>query len=150
MIQNLSHVLAENEISKLKAELDRNVVGLFELGKHHYDFALNLGNHNWRQTISRLYYGVYNIRRAVVLKHNGGFSMDSSDHKNIDKLPDDLESRETFSSNLRALREDRNLADYSHLSAVTDLILSPEEALEFSSLFIESCKQFLLNKGLSL
>lgn len=76
--------------------------------------------------------------------------MDSSDHKNIDKLPDDLESRETFSSNLRALREDRNLADYSHLSAVTDLILSPEEALEFSSLFIESCKQFLLNKGLSL
>jgi hypothetical protein len=68
MIENLSHLLAQKEIAKLIAELDSNVAALFSLGLSHYDFGSNLANIHWRQKLSRLYYGVYNIRRAVVLK----------------------------------------------------------------------------------
>lgn len=150
MIQNLNHLLAKQEIDKLTAELDRNVTALFSLGQSHFTFASNLDNRDWRQKISRLYYGVYNIRRAVTLKHSGAFSIDSSDHKNIDQLPDGILHREAHIGNLRNLREDRNLADYSHLAAVTDLVISPDDALIFAQQFIADCQQFLLQEGVTV
>ena len=78
MIQNLNHLLNVQEIAKLTVELDKNVAALFGLGHSHFTFACTINNNDWRQKISRLYYAAYNVRRAVVLKHSGTFSTDSS------------------------------------------------------------------------
>lgn len=150
MIQNLNHLLARQELAKLTAELDRNVEALFELGQAHFNFAFALGNNDWRQKISRLYYAVYNVRRAVVLKHSGAFSTDSSDHKNVDQLPEGMSNRESHINKLRNLREDRNLADYSHLAVISDLVIDPGSALTFATLFIDDCRQFLNQNGLAV
>jgi hypothetical protein len=148
MIQNLSHLLNAQEIAKLSYELDRNVTALFALGESHYQFASTLANSEWRQKISRLYYAVYNVRRAVVLKSSGGFSTDSSDHKNVDQLPDATKNKQSHIVKLKDLREDRNLADYSHLAAVSDLLISPDNALIFATDFIADCRHFLNQNGL--
>lgn len=150
MIQNLNHLLSKKELSKITAELDRNAVALFSLGLSHFDFASTLSNNDWRQKISRLYYAVYNIRRAVVLKHSGAFSTDSSDHKNVDQLPDGISNRESHINKLRDLREDRNLADYSHLAIAGDLVISPDDAFTFATQFIDDCRQFLIQIGLDI
>jgi hypothetical protein len=39
MISNLNHLLTTQELAKLTAELDRNVILLFELGRSHFTFA---------------------------------------------------------------------------------------------------------------
>ena len=150
MIQNLNHLLEQAEIAKLTAELDRNVVQLFTLGQSHFAFASTLTDRDWRQKISRLYYGVYNVRRAVALKHSGTFTTDSSDHKNIDQLPDSLQNRESHINNLKALREDRNLADYSHSATITDLVATPDDVQRFAAQFIEDSRQFLLQKSVTV
>lgn len=148
MIQNLNHLLNVQEIAKLTVELDKNVAALFGLGHSHFTFACTINNNDWRQKISRLYYAAYNVRRAVVLKHSGTFSTDSSDHKNVDQLPDTIGNRQSHIVNLRDLREDRNLADYSHFAGASDLMISPNDALIFVTQFIADCRQFLLNNGL--
>jgi hypothetical protein len=148
MIQNLNHLLSKQEVAKLTDELDRNVQGLFKLGLAHQIFAATLSDNDWRQKISRLYYGVYNVRRAVVLKNSGVFSTEPSDHKNVDQLPDGMDNRESHISKLKDLREDRNLADYSHLAGMSDLVITPSEALIFANQFIVDCRQFLLQNGL--
>lgn len=148
MIQNLNHLLTGHELAKLTAELDRNVTALFMLGEGHYNFAATINNVDWRQKISRLYYAVYNVRRAVVLKHSGAFSTDSSDHKNVDQLPDSVANRQAHIVNLRDLREDRNLADYSHHAVISDLVISPNDALIFATAFLTDCRQFFLQHGL--
>lgn len=151
MISNLNHLLTAAELGKLTAELDRNVVALFDLGRTHFNFAADLNNNgNWRQKISRLYYAVYNVRRAVALKHSGAFSTDSSDHKNVDQLPDNVANRESHITNLRNLRQDRNLADYNHLGQVTDLVVAPDAALNFATQFIRDCQAFLLDQGVTV
>ncbi|MDO8312555.1 MAG: hypothetical protein Q7T25_11505, partial [Sideroxyarcus sp.] len=150
MIQNLNHLLAQPEIGKLTAELDRNVAALFALGLAHFNFAFSLSDGDWRQKISRLYYAAYNVRRAVVLKHSGAFSTDSSDHKNVDQLPDGVPNRESHINNLRNLREDRNLADYSHLAAVSDLVIATDDAVKFAAQFIADCRLFLFRNGLTV
>lgn len=150
LIQNLNHLLTGPELAKLTAELDRNATALFALGKNHYDFATPLTNADWRQKISRLYYAVYNVRRAVVLKHSGGFSTDSSDHNNISALPDGLSNRESHINNLRSLREDRNLADYSHSSVLANLVIAPPDAQAFATQFLTDCRQYLIQNGLVL
>lgn len=146
MIQNLNHLLTAAEIRKITAELDRNVIALFALGEEHFNFAAGIGNADWRQKISRLYYAVYNVRRAISLKSSGAFSTDSSDHKNVEQLPDGLNNREAHIVKLRDLREDRNLADYSHLAQESDLVISHQDAQAFATLFIADCRQFLLSK----
>jgi len=149
MIQNLNHILSAREIAKISAELDVNIVSLFSLGMEHFVFASNLDNDNdWRQKISRLYYAVYNFRRAIVLKFNGVYSTDSSDHKNIELLPSTLSNRESHINNLRNLREDRNLADYSHLGTKADLVIAPKDALIFAEQFLEDCKEYFLTHGI--
>jgi len=144
MIQNLNHLLDQQELAKLMREVDRNVTLLFRLGQSHFDFASGLEIEHWRQKISRLYYAAYNSRRAVTLKFNGSFSTDVSDHKNVDILPDELLNREMYAAKLRDLREDRNLADYNHQATLADLIISPVEATELCSGFLIDCKAFLV------
>lgn len=149
MIQNLNHILTAREIAKISAELDANIVALFALGLEHFYFASSLDNNTeWRQKISRLYYAVYNFRRAIVLKFNGVYSTDSSDHKNIEQLPNSMPNRESHINNLRNLREDRNLADYSHLGTKLDLVIAPDEALVFATQFLEDCKAYFLANGI--
>ncbi len=130
--------------------VDRNVAQLFALGEDHHSFAVAITNaEHWRQKISRLYYGAYNVRRAINLKNNGSYSTDSSDHKDIEQIPE-IANRESHISNLRNLREDRNLADYHHLATVADLIIMPDDAVSFTTQFIVDCRQFLRGKGLSV
>lgn len=146
MIQNLNHLLQPAELAKLTAELDKNVRELFVLGESHLMFATPLTDTAWRQKISRLYYAVYNFRRSVVLKASGRFSTDPSDHNNVEQLPDDINNRESHVLKLRSLREDRNLADYSHQAVITDLVISPTDALLFANGFYTDCRSFLLSK----
>ena len=148
MIHNLNHLLEQQELAKLTAELDRNVVALFSLGQSHFQFASGLDDADWRQKISRLYYAVFNVRRAVTLKHSGVFSTESSDHKNVDLLPPAVGNRESHISHLKDLREDRNLADYSHLAVMADLVISTDDALRFARQFMADCRQFLEQEGL--
>ncbi len=150
MIQNLDHILEQQELAKLTAELNRNVGLLFALGQTHFDFAAAISNQFWRQKISRLYYAVYNVRRSVALKHSGAFSTDNSDHKNVEQLPDSFTNRDSHIINLRNLREDRNLADYNHFATVTDLVISPDNALAFATQFIADSKTFLVALGVEL
>lgn len=150
LIQNLNHLLTAQELLKLTAELNANVSALFALGLDHFNFASTLTDADWRQKISRLYYGVYNVRRAVALKHSGAFSTDSTDHKNIDQLPDGLKNRESNLNNLRSLREDRNLADYSHSAVIANLVITPDQALIFATQFIADCRDFLNQNGLTI
>lgn len=150
MIQNLNHLLSRHASAKLTAELDRNVFGLFALGISHFEFATRLTDTDWRQKISRLYYAVYNVRRAVMLKHNGVFSTDSSDHFTVDKLPDRINNYESHKSKLRDLREDRNLSDYSHQAQMVDLVIPPNDALAFSDQFIDDCRKFLQQNGVNV
>lgn len=150
LISNLSHILLPTELAKITVELDRNVTQLFALGTSHYNFATRLSTRNWRQKVSRLYYGVYNVRRAVALKDEGLFSSDSSDHKAVDHLPDSLPNRAGHSSNLKVLRDDRNLADYSHAATAADLVMTLADAQAFAASFIGDCRIFLRSQGLSL
>lgn len=150
MIHNLNHLLSRKASAKLTAELDRNVVGLFDLGISHYKFAIGLTDTEWRQKISRLYYAVYNVRRAVMLKHSGVFSTDSSDHLAVDKLPDKINNHESHKIKLRDLREDRNLSDYSHQAKIIDLVIPPSDALAFSIQFIDDCRKFLQQNGVNV
>ena len=146
MIQNLNHLLQPVELAKLTTELDKNAKELFALGESHLTFAAPLPDTAWRQKISRLYYAVYNFRRSVVLRDSGRFSTDSSDHNNVEQLPDGVENRESHVLKLRSLREDRNLADYSHQAVITDLVISPTDALAFANTFHSNCRSFLLSK----
>lgn len=146
MIQNLNHLLQPAELAKLTAELDKNTKGLFILGESHLAFATPLPDADWRQKISRLYYAVYNVRRAVVLRASGQFSTDSTDHNNVNQLPDGINNRESHLGKLRSLREDRNLADYSHQAVITDLVSSPADALAFANSFFFDCRSFLQSK----
>lgn len=150
MIQNLNHILNAREVAKISAELDVNVAALFNLGLEHFNFAAGLDDEQWRQKISRLYYAVYNFRRAVVLKSSGAYSTDSSDHKNIEQLPNNILNREAHINNLRNLREDRNLADYSHLGRKEDLVIAPDDASVFAAQFCEDCRAYFIGVGLTL
>src|SRR4051812_16045429 len=90
LMRNLGGVLSTVELDKLRQEYLANVVGLFRLGEAHFSFAKGVAASQWRQRVSRFYYGAYNVRRAVPLKHDGPFATDVSDHKNIDEIPDKL------------------------------------------------------------
>jgi uncharacterized protein (UPF0332 family) len=150
MIQNLKHLLEEEEIAKLTADIDRNVTLLFTLGRDHITFAIGIENKHWRQKISRLYYAVYNFRRALMLKHSGHFSTDSSDHKSVNELPNQIDNRESHIVSLKNLREDRNLSDYSHLAKQADLVISPDDALTFAKQFEVDCRKYLTDRGVRL
>ncbi|MCW2275472.1 hypothetical protein GJ654_13345 [Rhodoblastus acidophilus] len=150
LLNNLNHILAPAEITKLTDEINKNVIGLYELGIAHYKFARRVADQNWRQKISRLYYASYNAKRAISLKNSGEFSTDSSDHQNIMKLPDGFNNGSTYATFLKTLRDDRNIADYSHLATMSDLIMTPGDAASKTKAFLDDCKQFLISKAVPL
>lgn len=150
LLRNLSHILDESSLVLLRNEIDRNVVALLDLGREHFDFAAQVVAVRWRQKTSRLYYAAFNTKRAVSLHHSGAFSTDVSDHKNISSLPPDFPRSNTHATRLNNLRDDRNIADYSHVAQPTDLIVGVHEAENFVRNFIEDSRSYLASRGLQL
>jgi uncharacterized protein (UPF0332 family) len=150
MLQNLNGVLDASALAKIQAEIDRNVEELINLGESHFNFAKSINQNEWRQVISRLYYAAYNIKRAVSLRVDGSFSTDSSDHQKIGELPKDFTDVEKFSSKLKNLRDDRNLADYSHDASESDLLIPINEAGALVADFINQSFGYLRNKGMTI
>jgi len=150
LLKNLAHVLDQAALDEIEAEVDANVTGLLILGESHLAFALTIPKGEWRQRISRLYYAVYNVKRAVSLKYDGSFSTDSSDHQKIDGLPPNFNNQATYSSKLKNLRDDRNLADYSHLAKESDLLIPCDDVESMANDFITDAKAFLKNLGLQI
>ena len=147
MIRILSPLISNRAIKQLESELKHQTVQLFKLGESHFEFARKLPEIEWRQRVSRGYYGVYNCKRALALYVNGQYSTDASDHKKISEIPDDFPERETRVTRLRDLREDRNTCDYDHAATEHDLLIDPKEIIDFCSSFILDIKKYLTNKG---
>jgi hypothetical protein len=147
VINNLTGLLAPAQLQILRDEIRANVKSLFRLGESHYQFATNLAPTEWRQRISRLYYGAYNVRRAVALEVDGSFSTDSIDHKNIGQIPDDFPGAATYRVRMTNLREDRNLADYNHLAVEGDLVIPPTDYELIVRDFINEARNYLVNRG---
>jgi hypothetical protein len=150
VINNLSGLLSPAQLQILRDEIRSNLVRLYRLGDSHFKFATNVAAPEWRQRISRLYYGAYNARRALVLEVDGSFSTDSSDHKNVGNMPDALSNVATYRVRLANLREDRNLADYNHLAVEADLISTPADYQTMVQGFLTDAKSFLMNRGVQL
>ncbi len=150
LLRNLTGILAAEELLKIQAEIDANVVGLYRLGDSHYQFALSIRPTEWRQRISRLYYAAYNVRRAVSLCHDGTFSSDSSDHQKMDSIPDAVANAATYRIKLKNLRDDRNLGDYNHLARETDLLSTAAEYELLVANFIADTAAYLGAKGLTV
>jgi hypothetical protein len=150
MLENLRGVLDANACVAIEQEINRNVVGLFQLGEDHVRFAKAANRIDWRQKISRLYYGAYNVRRAVQLHTDGGYKTDVSDHKNINEFPLQFPNSSTYKVQLVTLRDDRNLSDYSHDVSEADLILSVSDAEKLVTAFIADARRFLNSRGLTL
>jgi len=147
MLENLRHILDANACSMIQSEINANVKALFGLGEEHFNFARQTPKRYWRQRISRLYYGAYNIRRAVQLHCNGIYRTDVSDHSRIGDLIDSFPNMDTYKRRLTDLREDRNLADYSHDATESDLILAQNDADELVNNFIIDARNFLASRG---
>lgn len=150
LMRNLAGVLQPRQIKKIQIEVEENVRALLKLADDHFKFAKSVPSIHWRQKVSRLYYAAYNARRALMLKYDGSFSTDSSDHKNVDKLPDSLANCSMHKTKLKDLREDRNLCDYSHLARETDLLMTANDAEIFVEGFFKDIRDFLGTQGMIL
>jgi hypothetical protein len=147
---NLVTVLNRAAIDAIEAEIHTNVAELFKLGRKHYLFARRQANRDWRQKVSRLYYGAYNVSRSVRLCTQGDYSVESADHKKIDAVPDDFPNKNTYANRLGVLREDRNLCDYDHTATQVDLILGVEDSLQLVDGFLRDAKRYLKGRGVKL
>lgn len=147
VLRNLEGILTPEELERIRKEINSNATALFRLGNSHFNFSKAIASEEWRQRVSRSYYGVYNMKRAVTLVGGGGFSADSSDHAKIDVLPDGFENTNKYKAKFKQFREDRNLADYNHLAVVNDLVNTPEEYETLVSDFLQDAKKFLSGKG---
>lgn len=150
LVKNLEGLINAAALDSIRQEIDRNVALLFQLGVSHYNFACGIARNEWRQRISRYYYGAYNIRRAVALKNSGLFSTESSDHKAIDQIPSEIPNSSAFKVRLGNLRDDRNLADYSHLAVVENLLVTPDEWESFVCDFMSSARDYLQSQNVQL
>ncbi len=150
LLENLRGVVDTAACAAIEEEINRNVVGLFRLGEHHFTFAKAASRTDWRQKISRFYYGAYNVRRAVQLQTDGVYRTDVSDHKSIDEFPPHFPNSSTYKVQLVTLRDDRNLSDYSHDVSEADLILSVSDAEALVTTFVADAKKFLISRGLTL
>lgn len=147
LVTNLAHLLPEAELDKIRAEISANIRDLYALGQSHFQFARRLSPAAWRQKVSRLYYAAYNTRRAVNLCWNGSFSTDSSDHKELHKMPDELPNVVVYRAKLVTLREDRNLCDYNHLAKESHLVIPVLECLSVVAEFRRDARSYLKSKG---
>ncbi len=150
MLENLRHVLDTSACDAIQQEINENVKALFALGEEHFQFAMQSQKKFWRQRISRLYYGAYNVRRAVQLHFDGVYQTDVSDHKKIGFMPDSFPNKKTYQQRLADLRNDRNLADYDHVADESDLLLTQDEAEDLVTDFINDARNFLKNRGVTL
>jgi hypothetical protein len=150
MLENLRHVLDTDACNAIQNEIDDNVKALFALGEGHFQFAKQTQKTFWRQRISRLYYGAYNVRRAVQLHFSGDYQTDVSDHKKIGLLPDGFPNRLRYKQALVDLRDDRNEADYNHLVDESQLLLTQDDAESLVTDFIKDARNFLNNRGVSV
>jgi hypothetical protein len=150
MIRNLAGILRDNELEKIRREIDHNVISLYRLGESHFLFSKTIPTTEWRQKISRLYYGAYNVRRAIMLKHDGSFTTESSDHQKVEIIPESLENHSLYKIKLKNLRDDRNIADYSHLAVVTDLIIGVDEADALVGNLFTDAKKFMTAHGIEI
>ncbi|MDD5335315.1 MAG: hypothetical protein PHS32_16405 [Rhodoferax sp.] len=149
-INNLKGILDDIALENIKKAVILEIQLLFQLGMDHYSFAKNIDQKYWRQKVSRLYYAAYNIRRAIQLQDSGKYSTDVSDHKDIDNLPPSLNQRTIHGSMLRQLRDDRNLADYSHLGQEGDLFATTKELEQKVDEFLIDCRNYLKKAGIIL
>jgi hypothetical protein len=147
-ISNLKDILDDEAIEKIRNAFANEVRLLFNLGLDHFVFAKSIDRKNWRHKVSRLYYAAYNVRRAVQLQDCGKYSTDVSDHKDIDNLPNSLNQRTVHGGMLKQLRDDRNLADYSHSGQEIDLFATTIDLEEKVDVFIADCKDYLKKAGL--
>jgi len=150
MLENLRHILDTKACNVIQHEIDKNVKALFGLGEEHFRFAKQTQKKLWRQRISRLYYGAYNVRRAVELHTEGIYRTDASDHKNMHNIPDTFPNQDKYKSRLVNLRDDRNLADYDHDAGEPDLILTQDTAETLVADFIKDARDFLENRGVNV
>jgi hypothetical protein len=148
--KNLVNVVDAAAIGAIEAEICANVVQLYRLGRQHYSFAIRQHNRSWRQKISRLYYGAYNVSRAVRLCVSGEFSDDSSDHKKIGALPGDFPNQATYANRLSVLRDDRNLCDYDHTALLADLLLDVDSSVRLVDDFLLDARSYLRNRGVTV
>ncbi|MBD3894646.1 hypothetical protein IEI94_02095 [Halomonas sp. ML-15] len=147
MISVLTDVVSNESVDLLEKELERHVIALCELANDHILLASSVSAARWRQKVSRSYYCAYNTRRAVELYVSGVYNIDSSDHKNVHKLPDDFPEKETRVARLRDLREDRNSADYDHTVVEGSLLISSSESVSFAKDFLDDAKVYLEARG---
>lgn len=147
-IRNLTDILDDEAIAKIRNAVTNEVRLLFNLGQDHFVFAKSIDHKNWRHKVSRLYYAAYNVRRAVQLQDSGKYSTDVSDHKDIENLPNTLNQRTVHGGMLKQLRDDRNLADYSHSGQEVDLFATTRELEVKVEAFIIDCKDYLKKAGL--
>jgi hypothetical protein len=147
---NLTAVLEPAGLAAIEAEISVNVSQLYALGRRHFLFAVRQGSRDWRQKISRFYYGAYNISRAVRLCVHGEYSTEVGDHKKVDSLPDDFPDRNTYANRLTVLREDRNLCDYDHTADRGDLVYSLDDSREVVEKFLRDSKKYLKGRGVSV
>jgi hypothetical protein len=150
MLKNIEPIIGSRATKKIRVEIRKNVTALYRLGLSHLAFANTISNREWRQKISRLYYAAYNIRRAIYLDYNGNFTTDSSDHKNVNQLPDDFPNKDVLGQKLRDLRQDRNLCDYSHGSKIADLIIFPADAEKIVADFERLARTYLVGRGVKI
>jgi hypothetical protein len=149
MLRNIDPLLTRVARQRLELAVLQNVAGLFQLGDEHLAFALAIDPGQWRHRISRLYYAGYNIRRAVLLCHDGSYSTDSSDHQAVNVLPDDFNERAKHGATLKTLREDRNLADYNHDATRRDLLQAPDVAESLIQAFRQEAVAYVRAKGVN-
>lgn len=150
LINNLKEILNEQEISKIQNAILNESKLIFELAENHFNFASGINPTEWRQRVSRFYYAAYNSKRAVSLCANGKFATDVSDHKDINILPDNLKNKATHAAILKQLRDDRNLADYSHLGTVDHLLIDMADIEGIVGNFLQDCKTYLKDSGVTL
>jgi hypothetical protein len=147
---NLVTVVDTIAISAIETEICANAAQLYALGRSHYHFAVRQNNRSWRQKISRLYYGAYNASRAVRLCVTGEYSVDSTDHKKIEILPDDFPNKNSYGNRLGVLREDRNLCDYDHTAKLADLVVGVNDAADLVERFLKDAGNYLRRRGVRI
>lgn len=147
---NLAVVVNAAGRAAIESEICANCSQLYALGRNHFLFARRLKNRDWRQKISRLYYGAYCASRAVRLCVNGEYSTEAGDHKKIDAIPDNFPNKNTYANRLGVLRDDRNLCDYDHTAKLSDLIIEPADAEQFVAEFLRDARVYLEQRGVQV
>jgi uncharacterized protein (UPF0332 family) len=148
VLENIRPLVSGRAASAIEKEIRRNAAGLYNLGAEHYNFAANLQAADWRQCVSRAYYGAYNCARSVRFAEDGTYSTDSSDHKKIEELPKGFPNLNTYTNRLRLLRDDRNLCDYDHTVSEAELAITRDEGLALVGGFLRDAKLYLRNRGI--